>query len=270
MTKLQAIEHKDQRVLLTTQLAASYGAESDRISKNFHENKNRFKEGKHFYKLEGESLLHFRNSEPQLEISKMARVLYLWTEKGAWMHAKSLNTDQAWDAYEMLVDDYYRVKAVGVTPSYAIEDPIARAQRWIEEQKEKQALEIKSLMLEQRVAEYEPKISYLDRILQSKGTVTITQIAKDYGMSGQALNQILHEEKVQYKQNKQWLLYRQHHDKGYTKSETIDITRSNGEPDVTMNTRWTQKGRLFIHEILQRRGIVAVMDRERVKKGESA
>ncbi|BFH15648.1 phage antirepressor [Paenibacillus melissococcoides] len=155
-------------------------------------------------------------------------------------------------------------------PSYMIDDPIKRAEQWITEQREKQALETKSLMLEQRVAEYEPKISYLDRILQSKGTVTITQIAKDYGMSGQALNLILHEEKVQYKQNKQWLLYRQHHDKGYTKSETIDITRSNGDPDVTMNTRWTQKGRLFIHELLQRRGIVPLMDREPRKKGESA
>lgn len=153
--------------------------------------------------------------------------------------------------------------SIGV-PSYMIDDPIARAQQWIEEQKAKQALETKTLMLEQRVAEYEPQIGYLDKILQSKGTMTITQIAKDYGMSGQALNQILHEEKVQYKQNKQWLLYRQYHDKGYTKSETIDIRRSNGDPDVTLNTRWTQKGRLFIHEILKRRDIVPVMDRVKV------
>lgn len=148
-------------------------------------------------------------------------------------------------------------------PSYMIDDPIKRAERWIEERKERQALETKSLMLEQRVAEYEPKISYLDRILQSKGTLTITQIAKDYGMSGQALNQILREEKVQYKQNGQWLLYRQHHAEGYTKSETIDITHRNGDPDTRLNTRWTQKGRLFIHEILTKRGILPVMDRVR-------
>lgn len=148
-------------------------------------------------------------------------------------------------------------------PSYMIDDPIRRAERWIEERKERQALETKSLMLEQRVAEYEPKISYLDRILQSKGTLTITQIAKDYGMSGQALNQILREEKVQYKQNGQWLLYRQHHAEGYTKSETIDITHRNGDPDTRLNTRWTQKGRLFIHEILTKRGILPVMDRVR-------
>lgn len=148
-------------------------------------------------------------------------------------------------------------------PSYMIDDPIKRAERWIEERKEHQALQTKSLMLEQRVAEYEPKISYLDRILQSKGTLTITQIAKDYGMSGQALNQILREEKVQYKQNGQWLLYRKHHADGYTKSETIDITHRNGDPDTRLNTRWTQKGRLFIHEILTKRGILPVMDRVR-------
>ncbi|AQZ48330.1 putative prophage antirepressor [Paenibacillus larvae subsp. larvae] len=157
------------------------------------------------------------------------------------------------------------IYSLSAAPSYMIDDPIKRAEQWIREYKEKQEAQTKALMLEQRVAEYEPKITYLDRILQSKGTVTITQIAKDYEMSGQALNQILHEERVQYKQNGQWLLYREHHDKGYTKSETIDIRRRNGDQDVTMNTRWTQKGRLFIHEILKRRGIVPVMDRE--KKG---
>lgn len=147
-------------------------------------------------------------------------------------------------------------------PSYMIDNPILRAEKWIEEQKEKVAIETKALILEQRVAEYEPKVSYVDQILQSRSTVTITQIAKDYGMSGQALNQILHEEKVQYKQNKQWLLYRKYQDQGYTKSETIDIRRSSGAADVTMNTRWTQKGRLFIHELLQSRGIIPIMDRK--------
>ncbi|MEF3306636.1 phage antirepressor KilAC domain-containing protein [Paenibacillus sp. GYB003] len=119
------------------------------------------------------------------------------------------------------------------------------------------------LMLENQ--ELKVKTRYVELILKSKATVTITQIAKDYGMSGAQLNKLLHEEKVQYKQNKQWLLYQKYHDRGYTKSETIDITRSNGDPDVTMNTRWTQKGRLFIHEILTKRGIVPFMDRETVR-----
>ncbi|WP_339194680.1 ORF6C domain-containing protein [Paenibacillus sp. FSL P4-0176] len=112
MKQIQVTNYNQQRVLTTAQLSESFGVESERINKNFHDNKFRFKEGKHFYKLEGESLLHFRNSEPQIPVSNMTRILYLWTEKGAWMHAKSLNTDQAWDAYEMLVDDYYKVKEV--------------------------------------------------------------------------------------------------------------------------------------------------------------
>lgn len=148
------------------------------------------------------------------------------------------------------------------TPSYMIADPVARANKWIEEEQRRQTVETKALMLEQKVSEFEPRITYLDRILKSKGTLTVTQIAKDYDLTGPALNKILHEEKVQYKQNRQWLLYANHLNKGYTKSETIDITRSNGDPDVTLNTRWTQKGRLFIHELLSKRGIIPFMDRE--------
>lgn len=116
MNHLQVIVHENRRVLTTAQLAESYGTNSDRISKNFSENKTRYKEGKHFVKLEGEALLNFRKTESQLKISNMARVLYLWTEKGAWLHAKSLNTDRAWDAYEMLVDEYYSVVEQKVVP----------------------------------------------------------------------------------------------------------------------------------------------------------
>lgn len=170
------------------------------------------------------------------------------------------NNEQGRNARRYFIEVEKKLKSI-ITPSYMIDDPVQRAEKWIEEAKEKQLLQTKSLMLEQRVAEYEPKISYLDQILESKGTVTITQIAKDYGMSGNALNKILHEERVQYKQNKQWLLYQKYHDKGYTKSKTIDIKRSNGDPDVTMNTQWTQKGRIFIHEILTKRGILPLMDR---------
>jgi Rha family phage regulatory protein len=143
-------------------------------------------------------------------------------------------------------------------PSYMIDDPIKRAERWIAEQKEKQQIETKNLMLEQQLAEAEPKVTYYDKILSSPGTVTVTQIAKDYGLSAAKLNRILHEERVQYKQSRQWFLYSNYADKGYTKSEThIDGT---GEP--RMNTKWTQKGRLFIHQLLNNIGINAIEDEE--------
>lgn len=139
---------------------------------------------------------------------------------------------------------------------------IGLATKLKEEQQARMAAETRALVLEQRVAEYEPKITYLDQILQSKDTVTVTQIAKDYGMSGQKLNQILNEEGVQYKQNGQWLLYRKHQDKGYTKSFTVDVVHNSGDRTVKMNTRWTQKGRLFVHDLLTKRGIFAMIDRK--------
>lgn len=119
--------------------------------------------------------------------------------------------------------------------------------------KEEQSLNKKQ---EQIIGELKPKADYTDRILQNKGLVTITQISKDYGMSGQAMNNLLHELKVQYKQSGQWLLYREHQGKGYTHSETIDITRKDGTPDITMNTKWTQKGRLFLYELLSSHNIL--------------
>lgn len=108
----------------------------------------------------------------------------------------------------------------------------------------------------QVIGELKPKADYMDKILKNKGLVTITQIAKDYGMSGQAMNQLLHELKVQYKQSNQWLLYREHHGKGYTHSETHEFTRKGGTQDIKMNTKWTQKGRLFLYELLKENDIL--------------
>ena len=81
-------------------------------------------------------------------------------------------------------------------------------------------------------------------------------------MTAYKLNKILYEEGVQRKVGGQWLLYKEHMGKGYTKSETVTFTGRDGKEQVTMNTKWTQKGRLFIHNILTERGIIAVMDRE--------
>ena len=91
--------------------------------------------------------------------------------------------------------------------------------------------------------------------------MTTTQIAADYDMTAKQLNRILHEDGIQHKVNGQWILYKKYMGKGYTKSKTINITRSDGRPDTVLNTEWTQKGRLLIHEILTARGILAVMDR---------
>lgn len=113
-----------------------------------------------------------------------------------------------------------------------------------------------------KINQLKPKADYTDKILNNKGLVTITQIAKDYGMSGRSMNELLHGLGVQYKQSKQWMLYADHQGEGYTHSQTIPITRSNGEKDITVHTKWTQKGRLFIYNLLKEEGILPTIERE--------
>lgn len=114
----------------------------------------------------------------------------------------------------------------------------------------------------QVIGELKPRADYTDKILKNPGLVTITQIAKDYGMSGQEMNRKLHELGIQFKQSGQWLLYSKYHRLGYTHSETVDITRSDGRPDINMNTKWTQKGRLFLYNRLKEESILPLIEQK--------
>ena len=120
----------------------------------------------------------------------------------------------------------------------------------------------KVAVLEQQVAEYEPKIGYLDMILATTDTVATSQIAADYGMSAIALNRLLHDLGVQHKVGKQWLLYKKHMNQGYTKSETTLIPMADGTEKAVMNTKWTQKGRIFIYELLKKHDYFPQLDLE--------
>lgn len=121
-------------------------------------------------------------------------------------------------------------------------------------------LELENKMKDQQLNELKPKADYYDQILQSKSLVLISQIAKDYGYGAPTMNKKLHELGVQYKQGGQWLLYSKYQNKGYTHSRTINITRSDGRSDVRMQTEWTQKGRLFLYELLRKNGILPIIE----------
>lgn len=130
------------------------------------------------------------------------------------------------------------------------------------EREKREDLEIKNKQQEQLIGELKPKADYTDKILHSKALVNINQIAKDYGMSARQMNKILFEKGIQYKQGNQWLLYKKYHDKGYTSSETINITHTDGTPDVVMRTKWTQKGRLFIYNLLKGDNIIPLIEKK--------
>lgn len=113
------------------------------------------------------------------------------------------------------------------------------------------------LIAEQRVNELQPKASYYDLILQNKSLLSVTQIAKDYGKSARWLNQKLHELGVQYNQSGTWLLYQNHAENGYTQSTTHAIDENKNK----LFTKWTQKGRLFIYELLKDEGVLPMIER---------
>lgn len=118
------------------------------------------------------------------------------------------------------------------------------------------------LIAEQRVNELTPKASYYDLVLKNQSLVTITQIAKDYGMSGREMNAKLHDLKVQYKQGSTWLLYSKYQKTGWTHSDTIVLDRTDGTKKAVMQTKWTQKGRLGLYELLKSNGVLPLIEQE--------
>ena len=129
--------------------------------------------------------------------------------------------------------------------------------------RELEHLEEENQIQKQLIAEYKPIKEYVDTILSSEDTMTTTQIAADYGFSAYELNKTLNEQRVVRKVGGQWILYIEHMNKGYTKSETMTVKKKDGTDKVVANTKWTQKGRLFIHNLLENLGIKANMDREK-------
>ena len=161
------------------------------------------------------------------------------TEKGKQARQYFLEIERKWNSPEMIMK---------------------RAMDYLNAQVEK--LQTTNLLLEQQVKEYEPKATYYDMVLQNKSLLSVSKIAKDYGMSAIKFNRLLNDLGVQYKQGDIWLLYAKYQDKGYTQTTThvIDAERSR------VSTKWTQKGRLFLYDLLKQHGVLPLIEKE----GESA
>lgn len=147
----------------------------------------------------------------------------------------------------------------------------------IEEQKQQLALENhkqqeqiadisrENVELGNKITEMLPKVGYYDRILESKSTMTVTQIAQDYGMSAVKMNRILSQLKIQRKVQGQWILYNNYVPCGYVHSKAVDIVRADGRRDVKYNTEWTVKGRIFLYNKLKESGIIPLIEQD-IKK----
>lgn len=146
-----------------------------------------------------------------------------------------------------------------------LEDPdtlIAALNQLKEERARRKELETQVGVKDQQIAELQPKAGYYDLVLQCKDAMAISKIAKDFGLSAVALNKILHDAGVQYKQGDVWLLYQKYAGKGYTQTKTDLYADSNGVQHTKVRTCWTQKGRLFIYDLLKSRNILPLIERQ--------
>lgn len=201
-----------------------------------------------------------KNGETDNQQVKPYRIEYIITLSMAKELAMLENNEKGKEARRYFIECEKRLREV--TTPY-IPKTFAQALRaYADEVEKNETLRLENTQQKQMIGELQPKAAYYDEILKSQDCLTITQIAKDYGMSGHQLNRFLSERKIQYKQSKQWLLYYNYHREGYTKSETVSITYKDGSIGSVLHTKWTQKGRLFLYDLLKRNGILPLVEQE--------
>lgn len=160
------------------------------------------------------------------------------TEKGKQCRQYLIDIEKAWNTPEQI---------------------FARALKLADETIKNLSVEVKALS--GKIEEMRPKVTYLDKILESKDTVLVTQIAKDYGMSAKGFNKMLHDMCIQHKVGGQWVLYSKYQGEGYTHSHTHSFDYEDGSKGTSLNTEWTQKGRLFLYNFLKERGRLPLIER---------
>jgi hypothetical protein len=178
-TEVQIIEHEGERVLLTEQLSDIYECEPSNIKKNFNANKDRFVEGKHYYKLEGKELDNLRVTFSDLQISPMTRSLYLWTRRGASRHCKMLGTDKAWEMFDLLEDKYFNpAPPKQLSP---LEILAQQANALVEQEKHIKALQAKQEAQAQELQGMRDVIQLSSAVWRKETTSLLNKIARSRG-----------------------------------------------------------------------------------------
>ena len=205
-----------------------------------------FTEGKDFNPLKNEQVQFEGNREVTREL--IDHLLTIDMAKEICMIQRTEVGKQARQYFIQVEKDYNSPEKI-----------MARALRIAE--KELSTLKLENKVQAQQIAELQPKATYYDLILQCPSLLSVTEIAKDYGLSAKGLNKILHEQGVQFNQSGVWFLYSKYQDKGYTSTKTQNYNRPDDTQGSRVHTYWTQKGRIFLYGLLKEIGYLPLIER---------
>lgn len=265
------LTHSGQVVATGAMLAENLGTSESRLTDNFNENKSRYEEGVHFFLLKGDDLREFKRyigNSGLPQIDKFAPHAYLWTERGAFNHVKSLGTDEAWNAFKHLVDTYFKTREIvdqkNQLPNFA--DQIAAARAWADQVEARMLAEAHADELaaanyqlgliteyqETEIKKVAPKAKHYDKVMKADGVLTVSQIAVDLGFRKAAdLNSYLKRKKVIKKVNDVWVLTAEYTGNHYTKPVAHTYQGSGGVEKTKEHTYWTQRGKEFLMEFIR-------------------
>lgn len=188
------------------------------------------------------------------------RKKYLLTKDGFILYMFNI---QGYNDFKMAYINRFNQMEQQLQNKFQVPGSFAEALRLAADQQEKiETLKLDNKIKDQQIQELKPKATYYDLILQCKDLLSVTEIAKDYGMSAMAFNKKLHELKVQFKQSGVWFLYQKYASYGYTQTKTQNYNKPDGSQGVSTHMYWTQKGRLFLYDFLKDQGIVPMIERE--------
>lgn len=249
MDKLIPVKFNDEVVITTKTLAEVYECEPKQIKQNYNNNKNKFEEGKHYFKLEGEELKKFKEYDKVENfdlVEKRAKCLYLWTKRGASRHCKMLGTDKAWEMFDTLEENYFNPKVPQLTKKEELQLQILNGSGIEQIGALKEYEQIITKPLKEKIAEDKPKVDVYERFLNSDFTYTATALKGILGFpSAKSMNKKLHELKLIYKpgNSKKWTAYK------VTPTDWYKVLAT----EFGDTLRWAPKGILGIAELLDKK-----------------
>lgn len=194
-----------------------------------------------------------------LNYSGQVREMWFLTEDGLYevlMQSRKPIAKQFKKEVKLILKDIRKHGVFAMKELLENPDVLIVALQELKAERERNKLQTNTIAIQkQQIIEMKPKVNYYDLVLNCKDLVSISVIAKDYGKSAKWLNQYLSHKKVQFKQGGIWLLYQKYAEQGYTSTKTHSINGRDGDVHVKPHTYWSQKGRLFIYELLKADGI---------------